>query len=172
MQNKTISYSGKPFISSSKWYSIADFVPSQLSSIVSQPALGVELPSQAFDLASTEPPSADPRKEPILVEITDTSTTAENVSFNFDAYRGIFFSFSLLSFIWLPTAPDTSWRNTCVGSGARQSAQWSYRCWRWFCRRQHSDCWFPRPANNWWWGSYLFNLSLCSKHELKIFRSL
>jgi len=28
-----------------------------------------------------------------LVEITDTSTIAENVSFIFDAYRGIFFNF-------------------------------------------------------------------------------
>ena len=46
-----------------------------------------------FDLASTKPPSADPREEPILVEITDTSTIAENVSFIFDAYRGIFFNF-------------------------------------------------------------------------------
>jgi len=59
---------------------------------VSQLALGVELLSQAFDLASTEPSLADPRKEPISVEITDTSTT-ENVSFIFDAYWGIFFNF-------------------------------------------------------------------------------
>ena len=60
---------------------------------MSQPALGAELLSQAFDSASTEPPSTDPRKEPIAVEITDTSTTTENVSFIFDAYRGIFFNF-------------------------------------------------------------------------------
>ena len=60
---------------------------------MSQPALGAELPSQAFDLASTEPPSADPWKEPISVEITDTPTTAENVSFIFDVYWGIFFDF-------------------------------------------------------------------------------
>ena len=60
---------------------------------MSQPALGAGLPSQAFDLASTQSPSVDPRKEPILVEITDTQTTAENVSFIFDAYWGIFFNF-------------------------------------------------------------------------------
>ena len=60
---------------------------------MSQPTLGVELLSQAFDSASTEPPSAVPQKEPILVEITDTSTTAENVSFILDAYWGIFFNF-------------------------------------------------------------------------------
>ena len=59
---------------------------------MSQPALGAELLSQAFNSTSTEPPSADPRKEPILVEITDTSI-AENVSFIFDAYWGIFFNF-------------------------------------------------------------------------------
>ena len=52
---------------------------------MSQPALGAELLSQAFDSASTERPSADPRKEPISVEITDTSTIVENVSFIFDA---------------------------------------------------------------------------------------
>ena len=45
-----------------------------------------------FDSSSTEPSSADPRKEPILVETTDAST-AENVSFIFDAYWGIFFNF-------------------------------------------------------------------------------
>ena len=60
---------------------------------MSQPALGAELPSQAFDLASTEPPSADPQKETISVEITDTSSTAENVGFILDAYCGIFFNF-------------------------------------------------------------------------------
>ena len=65
---------------------------------MSQPALGAELLSQAFDLASTEPPSADPRKEPILVEITNTSTTVENVSFIFDAYWGFFFNFFHLVF--------------------------------------------------------------------------
>ena len=79
-QNKTISCSGKQFISFSKWYSIADFVLSQLSSIASQPTLGVELLSLAFDSTSTEPPSAGPRKELISVNITDPSTTSENVS--------------------------------------------------------------------------------------------
>jgi len=57
---------------------------------VSQPALGAELLSQAFDSALAEPPSADPRKEPISVETTDTSITAENMSlsltFNFPIY--------------------------------------------------------------------------------------
>ena len=42
--------------------------------------LGVELLSQAFKSASTEPSSANPQKEPILVETTDASKTAEDVS--------------------------------------------------------------------------------------------
>ena len=33
-----------------------------------------------FDSAPTKPSSADPQKEPILVEITDASKTAEDVS--------------------------------------------------------------------------------------------
>jgi len=37
-------------------------------------------------------------REETLVEITDTSITAENVSFIFDAYWGIFFNFSHLVF--------------------------------------------------------------------------
>ena len=61
--------------------------------IASQSALGAELLSQAFDSAPAEPLSADPQKESILVEITDASTTAENVSFIFDACRSIFFNF-------------------------------------------------------------------------------
>ena len=52
---------------------------------MSQPALGAGLLSQALDSAPTEPPSADPQKEPILVEITDASITAENASFTPDA---------------------------------------------------------------------------------------
>ena len=69
---------------------------------MSQPTLGAELLSQAFDLASTEPPSANPRKEPILVEITDASTIAENVSFILDAHRSIFLQLlDLLSFFIL-----------------------------------------------------------------------
>jgi len=48
--------------------------------MASQSALGVELLSQAFKSASTEPPLADPQKELILVELTDASTTAEDVS--------------------------------------------------------------------------------------------
>ena len=52
---------------------------------MSQPTLGVGLLSQAFDSAPTEPPSADPQKEPISVEIAYASITAENVSFILDA---------------------------------------------------------------------------------------
>jgi len=40
----------------------------------------VELLSQAFDSALTEPSSADPQKEPILVKITDASKIVEDVS--------------------------------------------------------------------------------------------
>ena len=47
---------------------------------MSQPALGAELLSQAFKSASTEPSLADPQKEPILVEITDASKIAEDIS--------------------------------------------------------------------------------------------
>jgi len=67
---------------------------------VSQPALGAELLSQAFDSTSTEPPSADPRKELILVDITDTSTTSENVSFILDACWGNFFNFLIYSVLY------------------------------------------------------------------------
>ena len=49
--------------------------------------------SQAFDSAPTEPPSADPRTKLISVEITDTSTTAENVSSILDTRWSIFFNF-------------------------------------------------------------------------------
>ena len=66
---------------------------SQLSTIVSQSALGVELLSQAFDSVPTEPSLADSHKEPISVAITDASTSAENVSlfhFILDARWGIF----------------------------------------------------------------------------------
>ncbi|XP_066323111.1 uncharacterized protein [Miscanthus floridulus] len=51
----------------------------KLSNIASQSALGAALLSQAFDSALVEPLSADPQKEPILVEITDASTIAENI---------------------------------------------------------------------------------------------
>ena len=47
---------------------------------MSQPALGVELLSQAFKSSSTKPSSVDPQKELILVETTDVSKTAEDVS--------------------------------------------------------------------------------------------
>ena len=51
----------------------------QLSTIASQPALGVELLSQAFKSASTKPSSADPQKKPISVEtIEDVSKTIED----------------------------------------------------------------------------------------------
>ena len=62
----------------------------QLSSIASQSTLGAGLLSQAPDLAPTELPSADPRTEPISVEITDTSITVENVSSIFDTCWSIF----------------------------------------------------------------------------------
>jgi len=45
------------------------------------------------DLAPTELPSADPRTEPISVEITDTSITAENVSSIFDTCWSIFLDY-------------------------------------------------------------------------------
>ena len=45
---------------------------------MSQPTLGAELLSQAFKPASTKPSSTDPQKEPILVETTDASKTAED----------------------------------------------------------------------------------------------
>ena len=54
------------------------FLSSQLSTIASQSALGVELLSQTFKSAPTNPSSADPQKEPILVEITDASKTTED----------------------------------------------------------------------------------------------
>ena len=47
---------------------------------MAQSALGAELLSQAFDSAPIELLSADPQKEPILVEIIDTSNTIEDVS--------------------------------------------------------------------------------------------
>ena len=47
---------------------------------MSQPALGVELLSQVFKSSSTKPSLADPQKEPILVETTEVSKTAEDVS--------------------------------------------------------------------------------------------
>ena len=64
---------------------------------MSQPALGAGLLSQAFDSAPTEPQSADPQKEPISVEITDASITAENVSFILGACQSIFFNFLIYS---------------------------------------------------------------------------
>jgi len=55
---------------------------SQLSSIASQSALGTGLLSQALDSTQTKPLSVDPQQEPISVEVTDASTTAENVNFS------------------------------------------------------------------------------------------
>ena len=72
---------------------------------MSQPALGAELLSQAFDSALAEPPSADPRKEPISIETTDTSTIAENVSFILDIQLLDLLSFPF--FIRLFVMPDT-----------------------------------------------------------------
>jgi len=46
--------------------------------MASQLALGIELLSQAFKSASTEPPSADPQKEPILVETIGASKTTKD----------------------------------------------------------------------------------------------
>ena len=60
------------------------------------------MPSQAFDSAPTELSLAVPRREPISVEIIDTSTTAENVSFIFDAYRGI--SLNFLHLVFYPSS--------------------------------------------------------------------
>ena len=57
----------------------------------------MELLSEAFDSAPTEPSSIDPQKEPILVEIIDASTTAKNVSFVLDARQSIFFNFLIYS---------------------------------------------------------------------------
>jgi len=57
----------------------------------------VELLSQAFDSAPIEPSSADPQKEPILVEIIDVSIIEENVSFILNARRSIFFNFMIYS---------------------------------------------------------------------------
>ena len=45
---------------------------------MSQLVLGVELLSQAFKSASTDPSSADPQKEPILDETTNASRMAED----------------------------------------------------------------------------------------------
>ena len=56
-----------------------------------------------FDSAPTEPPSAGLGKELILVEITNTSTTAENVSFILDACRSRFFNF-LIHLVFHPSS--------------------------------------------------------------------
>ena len=64
-----------------------DPIFSQLSSIVSQSALGAGQLSQVLDPLSTEPSS---QEKPILVEATDAFTTAENVSFILDTRWGIF----------------------------------------------------------------------------------
>ena len=63
---------------------------------MSQPALGVELLSQAFKSASTDPSSADPQKEPISIETTDASKAAEDVSPSIsppDAAKALFLKF-------------------------------------------------------------------------------
>ena len=45
------------------------------------------------DLAPAEPPLADPRTKPVSIEITNTSTIAENVSSIFDTCWSIFLDF-------------------------------------------------------------------------------
>ena len=63
---------------------------------MSQLALGAELLSQAFKSASTDPSSTDPQKEPILVETTDASKVAEDVSPSIsppDAAKALFLKF-------------------------------------------------------------------------------
>ena len=55
--------------------------------------MGSELLSQAFDSAPTEPPSTDPRMEPISAEITDTPIMTENVSSIFEFYWSILLDF-------------------------------------------------------------------------------
>ena len=59
-----------------------DPIFSQLLSIASQSALGAGLLSQALDSTPTKPLSTDPQQEPIPVEVTDASTTVENVNFS------------------------------------------------------------------------------------------
>ena len=71
---------------------------------MSQPALGVELLSQAFKSASTDPSSAYPQKEPILVETTDASKAAKDVSPSIsppDAAKAFFLNF----FIFIQFSP-------------------------------------------------------------------
>ena len=72
---------------------------------MSQTFLGAELLSQAFDSAPVKPSSADPQKEPILVEVTDASTMAKNVSFSFrfilDACWSIFLKNSWFYLIFI-----------------------------------------------------------------------
>jgi len=64
-----------------------DPIFSQLSSIVSQSALGAGQLSQVLDPPSTEPTS---QEKLISVEATDAFTTAENVSFILDTRWGYF----------------------------------------------------------------------------------
>ena len=68
----------KQFILFPRGHSTSNSLSSQLSTIASQLALGAELLSQAFNSASTKPSSTDPQEEPILVEPTDASKTAED----------------------------------------------------------------------------------------------
>ena len=68
----------KQFILSSKWYSTSNSLSSQLSTIVSQSALGAELLSQAFNSASAKPSLANPQEEPISVKPTDAPRIVED----------------------------------------------------------------------------------------------
>ena len=68
-------------------FNFFDPIFSQLSSIVSQSALGAGQLSQVLDPPSTEPSS---QEKPISAEVTDAFTTAENVSFILDICWSIF----------------------------------------------------------------------------------
>ena len=100
---------------------LSDPVLSQLSSIASQSALGVELLSPTLDSTPTESPSADSQKEPISIGITDASITTENVSFILDTFGEFFFSFLIhlvfSSFIQFLAMSDTSRGNTYARAG-------------------------------------------------------
>ena len=61
---------------------LSDPIFSQLLSIASQSSLGAGLLSQTLDSTPTKPLLADPQQEPILMEVTDAFTTAENVNFS------------------------------------------------------------------------------------------
>ena len=95
---------------------LSDPIFSQLSSIASHSTLGAGLLSQALDSTPTKPLLANPQQEPILVEVTDASTTAENVNFSLMLVEVFFFNF-LIYLVFYPSPdfllmPDTSRGNT------------------------------------------------------------